>query len=105
MSNLRDFIRYLNLTLNILDKNVADEDFEKPDSDVYKFFIMLFKIYINKQTEKKKVRKKRRPPEPPIRRPPEPPIRRQIETTTSGDSDEIDNKINALKKILSNIPS
>ena len=43
--NLKEFIKYLNQTLNMFDKHVADEDFEKKDSDVYKLFTILFNIY------------------------------------------------------------
>ena len=43
--NLKEFIKYLNQTLNMFDPHIAEEDFEKKDSDVYKLFTILFNFY------------------------------------------------------------
>jgi len=45
--NVKEFIRYLNQTLEMFDHYVDKEDYEKKESDVYKLFITLFRLYAN----------------------------------------------------------
>src|SRR5271154_3011981 len=45
--NIKEFIRYLNHTLEMFDHYVDKEDYEKKESDVYKLFITLFRLYAN----------------------------------------------------------
>jgi hypothetical protein len=52
--NLKEFIKYLDQTLKLFDQHIAEEEFEKKDSDVYKLFIMLFNIYTDLDTKKTK---------------------------------------------------
>jgi len=45
--NIKEFVKYLDYTVKIFDKHVAEEDFEKKDSDVYKLFDTLLHMYDN----------------------------------------------------------
>jgi hypothetical protein len=45
--NLKEFVKYLNQTINLFDSHVSNEDFEKKDSDIYKLFVALFNMYID----------------------------------------------------------
>lgn len=43
--NIKEFIKYLDKTLDMFDKYIPDEDFERKDSDAYKLFTTLFRMY------------------------------------------------------------
>lgn len=43
--NIREIIKYLNETLELVSQHVAASDLENPDSDAYRLFTMLFSIY------------------------------------------------------------
>jgi hypothetical protein len=45
--NVKEFVKYLDYTVKVFDKHVAEEDFENKDSDVYKLFDTLFHMYDN----------------------------------------------------------
>lgn len=55
--NLKEFVKYLDQTIRIFDEHVADEDFEKKDSDVHKIFKTLFNIYTNPRVNKEQNKK------------------------------------------------
>lgn len=43
--NLKNFVKYLNQTIELFDSHVSEEQFEKKDSDLHKLFVSLFNIY------------------------------------------------------------
>lgn len=43
--NIKEFIKYLDQTLEMFDQHISEEDFEKHDSDIYKLFTTLFHMY------------------------------------------------------------
>lgn len=43
--NLKEFIKYLNQTVDMFDRHVSDEEFERKDSDIHKLFVSLFNLY------------------------------------------------------------
>jgi len=43
--NIKEFIKYLNKTVELLAPHIPNEEFEKRDSDVHKLFASLFSIY------------------------------------------------------------
>lgn len=45
--NLREFIKHLNSTLKFFDGNIKDEDFEDPNSEVYKLFSNFISLYMS----------------------------------------------------------
>lgn len=51
--NLKEFIKYLDQTLKMFDQHIAEEEFEKKDSDVHKLFVALFNIYTDLDATKK----------------------------------------------------
>lgn len=53
--NIKEFVKYLDQTLDIFDGYVPNSDYTKPDSDVYRLLTMLFRMYdeISKKSEGK----------------------------------------------------
>lgn len=49
-ANIKDIMKYLNQTLELLEGYVPNEDFSDANSDVYKLFVTLFGIYSRPQT-------------------------------------------------------
>lgn len=43
--NIKEFIQYLDHTLAMFQNHLSEEDFERTDSDVYKLFTTIFKMY------------------------------------------------------------
>lgn len=60
--NLKDFIKYLDQTLNMFDHYVSEEDYNNKDSDVHKLFVTLFNMYMDMENKKQQI-----PPEPSIK--------------------------------------
>lgn len=50
--NIKDFIKYLDQTLELFDGKVPNKDFEDKNSDVYKLFTTLFKMYQGKNKKR-----------------------------------------------------
>lgn len=50
--NLKDFIKYLDQTLNMFDHYVSEEDYNNKDSDVHKLFVTLFNMYMDMENKK-----------------------------------------------------
>jgi len=60
--NVKEFVKYLDYTVKVFDKHVAEEDFEKKDSDVYKLFGTLFHMYDNISNDQADIPRTRRIP-------------------------------------------
>ena len=50
--NLKEFIKYLNQTLDMFDQHVPSEEFERKDSDIHKLFVSLFNLYTDIDSKK-----------------------------------------------------
>ena len=51
LPSIKEFVAYLNQTVDILDQNNNEEDFKNPNSNVYKLFSMLLSAYANSEPE------------------------------------------------------
>jgi hypothetical protein len=52
--NLKEFIKYLDQTVQMFDQHISEEEYENKNSDVYKLFVTLFNIYTDLDTKKSK---------------------------------------------------